>query len=178
MEHMTLRQIGDAFGTLQQRYVRAAKLAQRELALRGFDPTQSAQQRGFAGAVRSDQRHHLAALQLERHVINDRAAAEPHGEGIRGEQRRAHAGDPSSVRRSRKIIARKNGTPTSALTTQPLSSWAAGTARTAMSAAVSSAAPTSADGSNTRAGSDCTVRRTRCGATRPVKAIQPDTATA
>ena len=47
-----------------------------------------------------------------------------------------------------------------------------------MSAAVSSAAPVSAAGSSTRAGSEPTARRTRCGATSPMNPIEPATATA
>ncbi len=47
-----------------------------------------------------------------------------------------------------------------------------------MSAAISSAAPISAAGTHTRAGSEPTARRTRCGATSPTKPIEPATATA
>ncbi len=47
-----------------------------------------------------------------------------------------------------------------------------------MSAAISSTAPVSAAGRQTRAGSEPTARRTRCGATSPMKPIEPATATA
>ena len=50
------------------------------------------------------------------------------------QHRRGHDGAPSSVRRSLKIIARKNGTPIRAVTTPIFSSMAEGTMRTATSA--------------------------------------------
>ena len=56
-------------------------------------------------------------------------------------------------RRSRQMRWRKNGTPTSDVTTPTLMSVVAGMTRTAMSAAVRRAAPASALGQSSRAGS-------------------------
>ena len=83
-------------------------------------------------------------VEREARIAHDFARAEPHRDVAGGE--RAHDADPSSRRRSRKIIERKIGTPISAVTTPSLISTAEGPSRTAMSAASTSAAPASAAG--------------------------------
>src|SRR5260370_28683307 len=45
---------------------------------------------GFAGAVRPDQRRDVAVVRREREIVHGGEAAEPHGQVLDLEQRRAH----------------------------------------------------------------------------------------
>src|SRR5437588_7132800 len=181
MEDMSLRQVGNVARARARRHGGNRAAVERDAAFGRQQAGKGANERGLAGAVWADERSHLTRAQLERGALDDRRAAELHrklgGVQARGGSRDVHDGDPSSRRRSEKIIARKNGTPISEVTTPTRSSSAAGMARTVMSAAVNSAAPARAPGKSTRAGSEPTARRTRCGATRPTKPIEPAIAT-
>src|SRR5689334_14741909 len=183
VEDVPLRQIGDAARALARRERAERTAVDRDPAFRRLQAGQRANERRLAGAVRADQHAELAGPQVEGHAIHDEPVAKPDDHVGSVQPRRAHVAAPSSRRRSRKIIAMKNGTPISAVTTPSLSSMAvalglAGTSRTAISAAMSSTAPIKVAGRQMRAGSEPTRRRTRCGATSPTNPIEPATATA
>src|SRR5689334_17006412 len=183
MEYMALRQIGDALRALAWRQRRERAALDSDAAFRRNEAGERARQRGLAGAVGADEQGKLPRFQVETGAIDHQRAAEADHDILGLELHRAHDGAPASSWRSRKIIMRKNGTPISAVTTPSLSSTAVafglvGMSRTATSAASNNAAPMSAAGRQTRAGSEPTRRRTRCGATSPMKPIEPATATA
>src|SRR5438067_9222016 len=177
MEGESVRQIDEGASTLAWRIGFERAPMQRDATFGGNEPGKRADQRRLAGTVRTDQCDDLAGLQREAGAINNKVAADADGD-ISRLQRWRHDGAPSSIRRSEKIMTRKNGTPMSAVTTPTRSPSAAGMARTVISAAGSSAAPASAPGRSTRAGSAPTARRTRCGATRPMNPMEPAIATA
>src|ERR1043165_8410583 len=176
MEDMALGQVCDGACPLARGEVFKRLALQRDRALRRQEPHKRAHQRGLAGAVRADQRDELSRVQRQARPAHDLLCADAHRDVAGGKH--AHDAAPSSKRRSRKIIDRKMGTPISAVTTPSLISTAEGPSRIAMSAASTSAAPANAAGSITRAGSEPTARRTRCGATSPTKPTAPETATA
>ena len=108
---MALRQIGEilrAFARFQRGAVAASDLDRSKCR---NETGESLDQRGLAGAVRSDQGHQFAGGQREADIVDDGAAAEADGDIACHEERIGHAVSPSRNRRSLKIIARKNGTP-------------------------------------------------------------------
>src|SRR5215467_10046942 len=182
MEGMALRQIGDAARSFARRQRRERAALDRDPAFRRNEARERAHERGLAGAIGPDEHGKLARLEIQGRAVDHQVSAEADDHALGADFGRGHDGDPESRRRSRKIIARKNGTPISAVTTPSLSSIAVafglvGMSRTPTSAANNSAAPISAAGRQTRVGSEPTRRRTRCGATSPMKPIEPATAT-
>ena len=82
-----------------------------------------------------------------------------------------------ALRRVRNSRCRKNGVPINAVTTPSFSSLLVGITRTSTSAAVSSTAPASADGTRSFDGRAPVHGRRMCGTTSPTKPIAPLTAT-
>src|SRR4051812_21112229 len=113
---------------------------QFDLPLRRDQAGEGAHQRGFARAVGPDQSGQFAACEREACVLHDLNMRKPDRHGFNAKER-GHDGEPSSMRRSPKIIIKKKGTPISAVTTPTFNSIAAGMMRTATSAASRSAAP-------------------------------------
>ncbi len=101
---MALRQIGEVAGAVA-RLEPACRLAfEFDIAEGGDKSGQRLEQRGFAGAVRTDQGHEFASGQCHAGIVDDGASAEPNGDVCRRQQRRGHDGSPSSQCRSLKIM--------------------------------------------------------------------------
>ena len=82
-----------------------------DLAAVGHEPGDRPHQARLSRAVRADQRHPLAALDRERHALDDVATAQLDGHALQSQRR--HAAIRLEVRRT----TAKNGAPKNAVTT-------------------------------------------------------------
>src|SRR5258705_4619815 len=140
--------------------------------VRSQQPAENAQQRGLAGAVRTDERDELAGTRDEIDAAEHLAILVP-----RADRARDNAAQ-TMTRRERTRSARKKGAPTSPVMTPTGSSAGASAVRAPRSASTSAIAP---------AGMLATMRR-RCvaprtnrsagGITRPTNPLSPAIATA
>src|SRR5579864_3595573 len=143
-----LRQVGDGTRQFFARPLRERLSQDGDRAARRFYETEGdAKECRLAGAIGSDNSGHRARSEGGRDVRQYGAATIRRRDGMKF-QRRRHA----SLRR-RRMSQRKKGAPSIAVTT-PRRSWPSGAINlTAMSAAVTSTAPPSADGRMSRDGS-------------------------
>src|SRR6056297_1781132 len=169
----TLGQIGQQSCEMVPRQPLQVVSKDRDLPrLPALEATERAQQRCLARAVGADQTHHLAFLQAEIYPGEDRNATTADGDA--GARKQAH----SNSRRSRTIRNRKNGAPTSAVSTPSFNSCAGENARTAISANSNIAPPPRALAGNNALGRSPTSGRSKCGTTKPTNPMAPATAVA
>ena len=174
MHRRILRQVSDRARARPAVEPRERRAAPADGAAVRDETRERAQQRALAGAVRPDERHELAGLERDRRRPHGRVRFVANLDVECGERHRRHA-PRAELRITR---CRKNGAPSSAVTTPSLSSGPGGSRRIAMSASVASRAPPRKLGSSSRLGCWPTARRSRCGTTRPTKPTTPVTATA
>src|SRR5439155_1639264 len=108
----------------------------RDLAAVREEPAQGAQRGRLPGAVRTDQRHPLAALDREREIFQGVCRAEPDGDAAQLDHRR--------VLDERSTMA-KNGAPKNAVMTPIGSSCGLSTVREITSVSTRNPAPTTSD---------------------------------
>src|SRR5439155_1458539 len=134
---------------------------------------QRAQQRRLPGSVRADQAHDLARADADVAVVEHFAVA------VSGDDRACRERGHTSIRRRwRSRRPRKNGPPTSPVTTPTGSSAGESTVRAPMSARTSVTAPRRKLAGTSRACAAPRTGRIAWGTTRPTKPITPASATA
>src|SRR5688572_20424234 len=167
-----LRQEGDPLRALAAAQAPQVRTAELDCSAMGLEQSGHVrEQRGFAGAVGSENRSERPGLQREVDRLQYRAL--PAAEIELRDFDRVHM----TRRRSEYSRAKKKGAPTSDMTTPSCSSEPPGSRRTTMSPASTSAAPPTALGISNADGFAPSSGRNKCGMTSPTKPMMPVTAT-